>query len=81
MIREIIYKLLENYCPDHFNSKRKEYTSRILAQIKEEIMEEIDKLLKIRFLTKNKLERQMSWIDGHKKAIEECKQVIEDLFR
>ena len=44
------------------------------------VLEEVDALIKTRYLTNKDIVRQLGWVDGHKKAIEEAKATIKKLF-
>ena len=68
-----------NYYLDDRRRQEKEIAIAKAALCKV-VLEEVDALIKTRYLTNKDIVRQLGWVDGHKKAIEEAKATIKKLF-
>ena len=78
-VREILENLESGYYAHRYGDKNK--IDQALQSLSDLVLAELEALKKDRFLKTDRPEYQLGWVDGHKKAVDEAKEVIAKLIR
>ncbi len=84
-MKKSVEEILEEYHKAPISTMTSDGTTysidQVLSDLSSLVLAELEALKKDRFLKKDKIEYQSGWVDGHKKAVDEAKEVIAKLIR